>query len=218
MASAAELVPMIKKWEGGFVNDPDDPGGATNQGVTIKVFQSYYPGSTVEDLKKITNEQWTRIFKTGYWDPCKADSINNQSIANILVDWAYNSGRGTAIKQTKKALGITPLNTKCDNSFIEFLNSTNSYDTFNTIKKARIKFVEDIVVRRPKSKKFLKGWKIRINSYKYIGDDISSQKEENIENTKEETISYPKYVWTPSHYSVPKMESSKDDEEICRIV
>ena len=54
MAQVDDLVPIIKKWEGGFVNDPDDRGGATNQGVTISTFRHYYPGSTVEDLKRIT--------------------------------------------------------------------------------------------------------------------------------------------------------------------
>ena len=39
MADARKLVPFILKWEGGFVNDPADKGGATNKGITLKTFQ-----------------------------------------------------------------------------------------------------------------------------------------------------------------------------------
>lgn len=41
MADVKELAPFILKWEGGFVNDPDDLGGATNMGVTISTYEAY---------------------------------------------------------------------------------------------------------------------------------------------------------------------------------
>ena len=40
MADVRKLAPFILKWEGGFVNDPDDLGGATNMGVTIGTWKS----------------------------------------------------------------------------------------------------------------------------------------------------------------------------------
>lgn len=43
MANVNELTPLILKWEGGFVNDPDDLGGATNMGVTIDTFGFHKP-------------------------------------------------------------------------------------------------------------------------------------------------------------------------------
>ena len=59
MAKVELLAPYIRKWEGGFVNDPADSGGATNMGVTIGTFEVYchrkgYPRPTVERLKKLT--------------------------------------------------------------------------------------------------------------------------------------------------------------------
>lgn len=56
MADVNKLAPFILKWEGGFVNDPDDLGGATNMGVTIGTYEAYcrkkgYPKPTVERLK-----------------------------------------------------------------------------------------------------------------------------------------------------------------------
>ena len=62
MAKVELLVPFILKWEGGWVNDPDDLGGATNMGVTIGAYETYcrkkgYPKPTVERLKNITKEE-----------------------------------------------------------------------------------------------------------------------------------------------------------------
>ena len=86
MAKAELLKPFILRWEGGFVDDPLDRGGATNKGITIGTFRNFYgKDATVEQLKNITDEQWLHIFKSGYWDKWKADDIENQSIANIVV-------------------------------------------------------------------------------------------------------------------------------------
>ena len=57
MADVRKLAPFILKWEGGFVNDPDDLGGATNMGVTIGTYETYcrkkgYPKPTVERSHK----------------------------------------------------------------------------------------------------------------------------------------------------------------------
>ncbi len=97
MADVRKLVPFILKWEGGFVNDPDDLGGATNMGVTIGTYEAYcrkkgYSKPTVERLKNLTKEEWTEILKTMYWDRWKADEIKSQSVADILVDWVWASG------------------------------------------------------------------------------------------------------------------------------
>ena len=93
MAKAELLKPFILRWEGGFVDDPLDRGGATNKGITIGTFRSFYgQGATVEQLKNITDEQWLHIFKSGYWDKWKADNIANQSIANTLCGLGLGFG------------------------------------------------------------------------------------------------------------------------------
>lgn len=83
MADVKKLAPFIQKWEGGFVNDPDDLGGATNMGVTIATYEAYckkkgYPKPTIERLKNLSKEEWTEILKTMYWDRWKADEIKSQ--------------------------------------------------------------------------------------------------------------------------------------------
>lgn len=166
MASAEKLKPFILRWEGGFVNDPNDKGGATNKGVTIATFRHYYgASSTVAHLKNITDEQWLHIFKAGYWDRWRADDIDNQAIANIVVDWVWASG-SYGITQVQKILGTSP-DGIVGNKTITLLNARPADALFHQIRAARIAFVETIAKRNPSQRKFLQGWKNRIMAFQF---------------------------------------------------
>lgn len=111
MADVKKLAPFILKWEGGFVNDPDDLGGATNMGVTMATYKVYCkrkgrPEPAIDDLKHLSNDEWIDILKSLYWDKWKADQIKSQSVANILVDWVWASGN-YGIKIPQELLGVT---------------------------------------------------------------------------------------------------------------
>lgn len=165
MADYRDLLPIIKKWEGGYVNDPDDSGGATNKGVTLATFRQFYgKDKTAEDLKKLTDAQWLYIFLNGYWDKMKASQIKNQAIANIVVDWAWASGPGTATKCIQDILGVD-VDGIVGPKTLQAINTAPQNSLFDKIKSARIKFVERLAELRPKDKKFLTGWKNRINSF-----------------------------------------------------
>lgn len=121
MADVKKLAPFIQRWEGGFVDDPDDLGGATNMGVTIATYKVYRKRKglsepTVDDLKHLSNNEWIYILKSLYWDKWKADQIKSQSVANILVDWVWASGIQTWLVQ----LSITSISKNNDkaNSYI----------------------------------------------------------------------------------------------------
>ena len=164
MAKAELLKPFILRWEGGFVDDPLDRGGATNKGITIGTFRSFYgQGATVEQLKNITDEQWLHIFKSGYWDKWKADNIANQSIANTCVDRAWASGTGTSIKQVQKILGVA-VDGIVGKDTLTAINIADQRALFDKIHARRIEFVENIVRRNPSQSRFIKGWKNRINA------------------------------------------------------
>ena len=166
MAKAEILQPFILSWEGGFVNDPADAGGATNKGVTLATFRSVFGKTkTVKDLKAMTDDQWLLVFKKYYWDRWKADQINDQSVANILVGWVWGSGKyGITLPQQLlkvTADGIVGPKT------IAAVNSADPKKLFELIWKRRKKYFEDICVSRPANKKFLKGWLRRLNSVGY---------------------------------------------------
>lgn len=166
MARAELLKTFILKWEGGFVNDPLDKGGATNKGITIGTFRQFYgKDATVEQLKRITNEQWLHVFKAGYWDRWQADRITNQAVANILVDWVWASGVN-GIKIPQRVLGVADDGIVGEKT-IAALNAQNPAEFFSKIHTERIKFVDDIVRRNPTQARFIKGWKNRINDIKF---------------------------------------------------
>jgi lysozyme family protein len=164
MANINLLKPFILKWEGGYVNRKNDKGGPTNKGVTLKTFRTYFGSkATIDDLKKITDEQWLYILKKGYWYPFKGDYITNQSVANMCVDWAWNSGTVTAIKQVQRVLGVTA-DGIVGNITLGKINSMDAGILFSKLKTARLAFVADIVKKDPSQKENLGGWVNRINS------------------------------------------------------
>ena len=171
MADVTKLVPHILKWEGGFVNDPDDLGGATNKGVTIKTYtffrwRKHQSTPTIDDLKNISNEEFTAILKEMYWDACRADRIESQSVANAIVDWAWNSGTVTAAKELQKVLGVT-VDGVIGNVTLSAINSIDAETMFDLVQKTRIAYLERICLSRPANKKFMKGWMNRVNSLKF---------------------------------------------------
>ena len=168
MADKNKLIPIIKRWEGGYSDNPNDRGGATNSGVTLAVYQSVYgKNKTKNDLKKMTNEQWNYIFTKLYWNKWKADEIKNQSIANILVDWVWMSGLGT-IKKIQSLFGLTA-DGIVGNKTISYINSHDQEEVFNKIWNRRKQFYESLVKNNPSQKVFLKGWMNRLNTYKFQG-------------------------------------------------
>lgn len=167
MAKATKAMPRIRKWEGGYSNHPNDTGGCTMRGITIGTFRRYYGKSkTCEDLKRLTDDQWLHIFKSGYWDKLQGDKIENQSIADLCVDMCWGSGPVTAIKKIQRCLG-----TKDDGivgpKTLALLNAPDRESTFNKLWKMREQWFNNIVKRNPSQKVFLKGWLNRLNSYRY---------------------------------------------------
>ena len=145
MANVNQLAPFILKWEGGFVNDPADLGGATNMGVTIGAWKScgYDKDGDgdidVDDLRLLTREDVVnRVLKPHYWDRWKADDIKSQSVANILVDWVWASG-AHGIKIPQRLLGVS-VDGIVGPKTLAAVNARNPRELFDMIKIARFDF------------------------------------------------------------------------------
>lgn len=190
MANVNILLPFILRWEGGFVNDPTDRGGATNKGVTISTWRQVGYDKDgdgdidVADLKLLTNEDVRdRVLVPHYWNRWKADTIHDQKVANILVDWVWASGVH-GIKIPQRLLGV-----KADGivgpKTIEAVNFADPKSLFLAIYDERVKFINDIVERsvleyerkigrkatenellKYTQKRFRKGWLNRLSELK----------------------------------------------------
>lgn len=172
MANSEKLIPIIRKWEGGYSSDKTDMGngttGCTNSGITLTTFRTYYGScKTCADLRKLTNDQWSYIFKKGYWDKWKADYIESQSIANILVDWYWNSGQW-AIKYSQQVIGVVADGVVGKKTITAINGAADKKALFNKLWERRKKQYEDIVKRNPSQRKFLRGWMNRLNSFKWF--------------------------------------------------
>ncbi|GLS05003.1 hypothetical protein GCM10007860_21530 [Chitiniphilus shinanonensis] len=88
--------------EGGYVNNPKDPGGETNWGVTKRVaVENGYTGP----MKALSREQAKRIYKTAYWDKAKCERLPG-AIAFQLFDAAVNHGISNGTRFLQRAVGV----------------------------------------------------------------------------------------------------------------
>jgi len=169
MAEFEKAIPNVLKWEGGYVNHPSDPGGATNRGIILTVFKKYAAelGLTpdVDGLKKLTEEQAKIIYKRQFWDLMRGDEIRDQQVADIIFDGFVNMGRN-ALKIAQRVMGET-IDGQFGPSTISTLNAASGRIFFDSYKDARVMYYKNLVDKKPSMQVFLKGWLNRINSFKY---------------------------------------------------
>ena len=84
--------------EGGYVNDPNDPGGETKYGVRKRS----YPD---EDIPNMTRERAKVLFRRDFWDRINGDKLPD-GVAWQMADFAYHSGPETAVRYLQRALGV----------------------------------------------------------------------------------------------------------------
>lgn len=88
--------------EGGYVNHPDDPGGETNWGITLRTArEAGYTGT----MRALTRQEAKAIYREAYWNRAKADQYDG-AIAFQLFDTAVNHGIGQAIRFLQRAVGV----------------------------------------------------------------------------------------------------------------
>src|SRR5712692_4452895 len=99
---------FVLKWEGGFVDDPADPGGATNKGITQGVYDSYRKrkGLAHQGVKSISDAEVSEIYQSSYWDAAKCGSLP-APLDLVEFDTAVNMGVGRAVKFLQHCLHIS---------------------------------------------------------------------------------------------------------------
>ena len=100
---------IVLQEEGGFVNDPRDPGGATNYGVTLSALQHWVGQSRVvlvQDVRDLTPTTVAPIYQAGFWQPVRGDLLP-LGVDLATFDFGVNSGPGTAIRALQQAVGAS---------------------------------------------------------------------------------------------------------------
>ncbi len=168
MASFDLFLPILLKFEGGYVNNPNDPGGETNLGITMATFQQCSHDllgidPTSDNLKALTPGQAGIIYKANYWNKIQGDAYALQDLANIVCDFYVNAG-GNASKLLQTVLQGMGADITADGAIgpatMQALNSFSQVDVYNAYKQGRIQYYQALGAKYPM---FLKGWLYRAN-------------------------------------------------------
>lgn len=174
MAEFEKAIPHVLKWEGGFVNHPADPGGATNRGITFNLFKQYAKSlgllPNVDALKSLTEPQAKKIYKEHFWDSMRGLEFKDQSIANITFDAFVNCGHN-GIKIVQRMAGTKADGIIGPNSLF-VINSAVPKVLFESIKDERMNYYRSLAERKPQMQVFLNGWLNRVNSFVYKNYEI----------------------------------------------
>jgi lysozyme family protein len=107
----ARALPLFLKHEGGFVDHPKDPGGATNKGVTIGTLKRLGidvdgdGDSDIVDLRNLRHSDVERVYKLFYWDAVKGDLLPS-GLDYAVADFAINSGPARAARHLQRVIGV----------------------------------------------------------------------------------------------------------------
>ena len=123
---------QVLKSEGGYTNDPRDPGGPTNYGITIADYRMYINrNGTSQDVKNMHLADAQSIYRSKYWNALDCDALPS-GVDYCVFDYGVNSGIGRARKVWNKVKTSDPrgtINAICDER-LKFLQSLKTWSHF----------------------------------------------------------------------------------------
>ncbi|MGV8919989.1 MAG: glycosyl hydrolase 108 family protein [Pseudomonas sp.] len=170
------ISPIILRHEGGYINDPADPGGATNMGIAWPTWIAYAKSDigiepTLENLKALTKEQAEKIYFKRYWLPKGFCGVDNIKTALNIYDWTITSGK--AVREIKRLLVSEfakdiEINNSMNESAIDIINHVVDQEyLIQRIAASRKAYYTSLTVNKDGTAnakiKFLKGWHNRVD-------------------------------------------------------
>ena len=141
--------------EGGYVNDPADPGGETNYGISKRSYPTL-------DITNLTQAQAIEIYRRDFWDKTWND-IDSQELATALLDASVNMGRMAAVKLLQQAVNhayhheMLAVDGVFGRKTLAAVNEA-SEDVLREFRASRSLFYIDLAWVNPTMKKFLPAW------------------------------------------------------------
>lgn len=174
MSKIDDMIVNVLKHEGGFVNDPDDAGGATNFGITQATLSSHLGRkASINEVKNLSIETAGNIYKTNYYLKPRLNELP-ELIQPVVFDIAVNSGVRKAIKILQESLLLQGYKPGLINGFIGGATIKAAHDAaeemggrlVNAIVDKRISFYKSIADKNKTQVKFLNGWLARAESFR----------------------------------------------------
>lgn len=161
-----QSVRKVLEHEGGYVNDPDDPGGATNFGISDRadgvldgLIDLDRDGVPDVDPKQLTVAQAVEYYRRWYWIPARCLSVP-VAIMGLHLDTAVNMGVRTAIRILQRACNV-----KDDGVFGPVTADAARHCTPAAYVRERLAQYDRIIAAKPSLAKFRKGWERRTKSW-----------------------------------------------------
>jgi lysozyme family protein len=151
----------LVKSEGGYVDNPKDPGGRTNLGVTQKVWESWVGRESNEkEMRALTKTDVEPLYKRKYWDACRCDDLPT-GLDYLVFDFAVNAGVGRSAKTLQSCVGVS-VDGQIGNQTIEAIKKIAPSDLIERFSEAKINFYKSLVTFPT----FGKGWLNRVEEVK----------------------------------------------------
>ena len=145
-----EIIEVVLHHEGGYVNDPKDPGGETNFGIANRSHPDV-------DIANLTKDGAKEIYKEHYWDKNKVESLSEE-LRHIYFDMCVNQGRGRAVKILQKAANAKGADLVVDGGMGPKTIAAMEGVELQRVRAYRVKYYADLVTRKPDLEKFYFGW------------------------------------------------------------
>lgn len=156
------IIKFVLDAEGGYTNDPDDPGGETNFGIDKRSHSDV-------DIKNLTVEQAKDIYFNEYWTKFNC-WLYAAPLGEVYFDCCVNTGAKQSNKFLQRAVGTTP-DGVIGPKTLEAIANKDAHKTALEVINQRQKFYETLAYNKTSLKKFLKGWTNRNNNLtKYINE------------------------------------------------
>lgn len=155
--------------EGGYVNDPQDPGGETYRGVARKFHSKWEGWIIIDALKNKGNfprnlDQDANLqsliedfYQRQFWDKVRGDDIQNQDVAESIFDFAVNAGIAASVTLAQTASG-SPADGLMGTNTIKAINEQDPKTFLAMFALHKIARYVHIVEKRPDSRKYFYGW------------------------------------------------------------
>lgn len=149
----------VLRHEGGFVDHPLDPGGATNFGVTRGALAAFRRRAvSAEDIRSLTGAEARALYRRLYWDVLRADELP-PGLALALFDFAVHSGPERAVRLLQGLLGV-PADGIVGPVTLGAARQADPADVIRRLTEARLQFLS----RLPTWPVFGRGWRRRVLS------------------------------------------------------
>lgn len=150
----------VLRWEGGEVNDPDDPGGHTKYGISKARFPNV-------DISNLTKAGAMDLYREHYWNNFNLDEIKNPTVATAAMDTVVHHGYGPNLIQ--KAANAAGAHLKVDGGIgpltIAALNNVNPQTFINKLHHERRGYMIRWIEKDPVREKYRRGFMNRVNDF-----------------------------------------------------